>query len=285
MISVTTLCSYMYCPRKLFLQYVLKLTEPPKEALIKGSIRHKVYENINLVEQEIVKSIKELHTLEDLKGKYHQRYREILLDVIKQKKEDLKQFNIQPQDLFKQTWPLILAESETRASLIHNFILKNNIFGEELWEKLTPKIESELRIESKNLGLRGIIDQIEVYQVGFVPIELKTGKTPKEGVWPGHKIQLIAYALLLEEKFKTEVKEGFVHYLDSKQKRHIPLNPFMRLEVKELIKKVNFLLNSDKIPNFEKNQNKCINCGLKDDCYDEKKLKTLLQNKKQKVYI
>jgi len=283
MISVSTLSSYMYCPRKLYLQYVLRLTEPPKDVLLKGSIRHKVYENINLTEEELVRSIKQPATLEDLKGKYHQKYREILLEVIKQKKQDLSQFNILPQDLFKNVWPLILAESETRATSIHNFIQEHNIFGQELWEKLTPKIESELKITSEKLGLRGIVDQIEVYKQGFVPIELKTGSSPREGVWPGHKIQLIAYALLMEEKFNTEIKEGFVHYLDTKQKRHIALNAFMRLEVKELIEKVNNLLNSTEIPNFEKNQNKCIKCGLKEDCYNEKKLKALLQNKKQKV--
>lgn len=285
MISVTTLSSYMYCPRKLYLQYILKLAEPPKEALLKGSIRHKTYENINLAEEELVKSIKKGTSLKDLEGSYHQKYREILMQVIKQNKEELNQFKILPQELFKNVWPLILSESETRASTVYDFILKYKLFGEELWEKLTPKIESELRIESEKLGLKGIIDQIEIYSKGFVPVELKTGKSPREGVWPGHKIQLIAYALLLEEKFNTEIKEGFVNYLDSKEKRHIAINPFMRIEVKQLIEKANSLLNSDKMPDFEKNQNKCINCGLKEDCYNEKKLKTLLENKKQKVYI
>ena len=84
----------------------------------------------------------------------------------------------------------------------------------------------------------------------------------------------------MEEKFNTEIKEGFVHYLDVKQKRHIAINPFMRLEVKELIEKVNSLLNSDKIPDFEKNQNKCINCGIKEDCYNETKLNQMLESKK-----
>lgn len=279
MLSVTHLSSYLYCPRKLYLQQVFGLYEVPKESLVKGSIRHKVYENINLAEEELVKSIKKGMNEEDLKGRYHQKYREILLEVIKQNKEELKQFNILPQDLFKNVWPLILSESETRASTVYTFILKHKVFGKELWEKLTPKIESELKITSEKLGLKGIIDQIEIYKQGFVPVELKTGKAPKEGIWPGHKIQLIAYALLLEEKFNTEIKEGFVHYLDTKEKRHIPINPFMRIEVRELIEKVNALLNSNSIPNFEKNQNKCVNCGIKEQCYDEKELNKLLEKK------
>lgn len=280
MLSVTHLSSYLYCQRKLYLQQVLGLYEPPKEALIKGSIRHKVYENINLAERELVTSIKKATALDDLKGKYHQKYREILIEVIKQNKDELKKFNLLPQELFKRTWPLILAESESRAAAVHKFILKHNLFGEELWEKLTPKIESELRITSEELGLKGVIDQIEIYKEGFVPVELKTGKSPKEGIWPGHKIQLIAYALLLEEKFKTQVKEGFVHYLDARERRHIALNPFMKIELKELIGKVNGLLNSDELPSFEKNQNKCVSCGIKEDCYNEKRLQELVKGRK-----
>ena len=46
---------------------------------------------------------------------------------------------------------------------------------------------------------------MEIYENGYVPIELKTGKMPKEGVWPGHKVQIAAYSMLIEEKFKTEV--------------------------------------------------------------------------------
>jgi len=101
MLSVTHLSAYLYCPRKLYLEKVLRLYEPPKESLTKGSIRHKVYENINLAEEELIKSTKKGVSLEDLKGKYHQKYREILLEVIKQNIEGLKQFNILPQELFK----------------------------------------------------------------------------------------------------------------------------------------------------------------------------------------
>ncbi len=277
MISVTHLSSYAYCPRKLYLQEILCLREPPKEALIRGSIRHQSYESINLAEEGLIKSIKKGTTREDLKNRYHQKHKKILLNVIQKNKEKLKRFNISPIDLFKEIWPLVSQESEIRAESIYNFIQKYGIFQEELWEKLTPKIKSELRIESETLGLKGIIDQIEIYDNNFIPIELKTGKSPKEGIWPSHKIQLIAYALLIEDKFKTEIKEGFVYYLDAKEKRRVLLNQFMRIEIKELIKKVNELLESDEIPHFEKNQNKCACCGLKEDCYDNEKLKVQLK--------
>ena len=117
---------------------------------------------------------------------------------------------------------------------------------------------------------------MEIYENGYVPIELKTGKMPKEGVWPGHKVQIAAYSMLIEEKFKTEVKEGFVNYLDAKQTRHIAINPFMRQEILDLVKEVQEMLKSHDLPNYCKNKNKCVNCGLRETCYNKEEVSTLL---------
>ena len=46
-ISVSMLSSYIYCPRKLFLQKVLAVEEPPKESLVLGTLRHEIYDFIN----------------------------------------------------------------------------------------------------------------------------------------------------------------------------------------------------------------------------------------------
>jgi len=234
------------------------------------------------VEESLVKSIKEKISFDELKGKYHQKYREIAIDAIRQNRSRLDQFGILPEELFKQIWPLILSESETRAFVVHNFMLKQCVFGEELWEKLIPKIKSEVKIKSINLGLSGIIDQLEIYPSGIVPLELKTGKMPNEGVWPGHKVQIGAYALLLEEQYNASVVEGFVVYLDANERRQIHINEFLKLEIKELIKKVNNLLESKELSGFCGNENKCNACGLKDDCYNTNKLQKHLKNN-QKV--
>jgi CRISPR-associated protein Cas4 len=273
MLSVSALTSYLYCQRKLYLQRVLGFYEPPKEATVKGKIRHKIYEQINNKEEEIVSSITEKISLEEILQLYKKHYNEILRDVIRKSKEDLNKFEIKPNEFFKQLWPLILNESETRANNIHNFMEFHLVFGKKLWEKLTPKIKSEFWIESEKLKLRGIIDQIEIYDKGFVPVELKTGSCPREGVWLNHKIQIGAYALLLEEEHNTQIKEGFVTYLDTNQKRHVPVNIFLKQEIMDLMEKVNNLLKNKEIPAICDNEKKCIRCGLKDVCYDKKTLK------------
>ena len=279
MLSVTDLSSYLYCSRKLYLRKVLGLYEPIKEVTFRGSFRHEIHDLASKADEEIVKSIKKKLSLEEIKELYLLKYKEILRKVIVNNKELLKKFDLKGNDVFAKNIPVIEEEAELRASNVHKCIIDFNVAGDELWEKLTPKIISELRIEDPKLGLKGIIDQIYKYEEDLVPIELKTGKAPREGVWPGHKIQIAAYALLLEGKFNEQIKEGFVHYLEAEQKRHIPINAFLRLEVKELINKVNTLIKSSEIPNFCGNDNKCRVCGLKDKCYNQKEMNKLLKSK------
>src|SRR3990167_10886369 len=237
-ISVSMLSTYLYCPRMLFLQKVLAVEEPPKESLVLGSLRHEIYDFINKSEQKIVSSIMEKMQYIQLLGAYKSHYSKILKEKIIQNKPKIREVNLNIVDVFKKTWPLILNEAELRAKNIFDFVVKHNVYGNELWEKLTPKIISEKSVESEKLQLKGIIDRIEVYENSYVPIELKTGKMPKEGVWPGHRIQIAAYALLLEEKFKTSVKEGFIYYMDAKESRHIAINPFMKEEIVGLVREV-----------------------------------------------
>ncbi len=280
MISVSALSSYLYCPRKLFLEQVLKLVKPPKDVLLKGTIRHETHEKINDVEESLVKTITKHQTLKDLQELYKKKYSEILRETIRRYKEKLLALELDLSETFKEMWPFILNESKIRSLNVFSFSQKYSIYGDELWEKLTPKIVSEFSLSSKKLGLRGRIDQIEVYDDEYVPYELKTGKIPDKGVWPGHKIQIGAYLLLLEEKVHKPIKEGFIRYLDNNDTRQITMNPFLRDEIIELIGKVNALLKSKEIPPFVDNENKCNSCELKDDCYNETKLKLLMINRK-----
>jgi CRISPR-associated protein Cas4 len=278
-ISVTMLSAYLYCKRKMYLERVLGLFEPEKEALIKGSIRHATYDQINQIEESLVKSITQTTGFKDIYDMYIHAYAKILRDIIHKNRFRLKTVQLPLLDAFKKIFPFFVRESKLRAENLFNFTTKNKVYGEELWNSLIPKIKSEIKIQSDELALTGIIDRVEEYKEGSVPIEMKTGSMPKEGVWPGHRIQIAAYALLLEEKLKQPIKEGFVHYLDKDVKRQIVINPFLKQEVKDLKEKVRILLNEKEIPEPTENNNKCKVCGLKDQCQNEKYLKNLLESK------
>ena len=278
-ISVSLLAAYLYCSRKLFLEQVLSLKEPPKESLVIGSIRHEIYDKINKHEQEIVTSITEKATFDNTLVLYKQKYLEILRKAVAKNQKRLEQVGSSLSKAFTGNVPFIIEESSMRATNIFNFIEANNVFGEELWNKLTPKIISELKLESADLKLTGIIDQVHIYDDGYVPYELKTGRPPQDGIWPSHRIQIAAYSLLLEERFNKPINEGFVFYLDSREKRHVAMNPFMKEEVKQIVDEIITLLESKELPDFCNNENKCKKCGLRQTCYNKEEINNLMKIK------
>ncbi|MCX6706647.1 MAG: CRISPR-associated protein Cas4 [Candidatus Woesearchaeota archaeon] len=230
MLSVSMLSGYLYCKRKLYLQYVLHLAEPKKESLVLGTIRHKIFEEINNAEEKIVRAITKEDDHEKIVSRYKEEYLEIVEKTIKKKKKDIAKLNIPESDVLDSVKDSVMNEAEERAGNVHDFVQKNKnmIFGEELWEKLTPKILSEFCISSESLGLRGIIDKVEIYDNIIVPVELKTGKCPEEGGWPSHELQLHAYMALLSGKQRS-VKEGKLVYLDAGKVIRLPNNPFVEV--------------------------------------------------------
>jgi CRISPR-associated protein Cas4 len=267
MISVTSLSSYDYCKRKLFLEKVLKIVVVPKTAIVKGTIRHETYDAINKKEEELVKSIKQRFSLNRLVKVYQRTHAQLLKEVILGNKSLLQEADLPLAETFRNTLPYILAESQSRAVNIHKFIKKHNVLGDELWNRLEPKLESEFKLRSRNLKLSGIIDQIEVFKDHVVPVELKTGKAPRTGVWPGHKLQIGAYMLMLQDQ-GHKVNEGFVNYLDHNAKRPVTLTPFLKQEIFSIRDNVLELFERKELPDFCTNENKCGVCSLKELCYN-----------------
>jgi CRISPR-associated protein Cas4 len=277
MISVTLLSAYRYCRRKLFLEYVLKIVPPPMEVMVKGSIRHNCFDTINKLEQSIVTSIIKPVPEEELFDIYKAKYSKALRTAIITNKKALSSLSIDMKALFSEMFPAFLSEARTRAGNLSEFIEKNKVYGNELWEALVPKIKSELRIESKELELKGIIDEVLVYPDKLMPIELKTGKMPDSGVWDSHRIQMGAYILLLNKEHASRITDGIVRYIDFREDRKVTMNPFLEHEILDLIVKVKSLLDSLEIPSFCRPDTKCRNCSLKDKCYDEEFLRKKLE--------
>ena len=274
-ISVTLLSAYLYCSRKLFLEHALKLKEPPKESIVMGSVRHQIHDGINKKEEAIALSITEKESLESVQKRYRQQYLEVLRESVLNNKKSINGLSLNILEVYKKIFPYVMEECSIRAANLFSFMESNDVFGKELWERLTPKIVSEIRIESEKLRLKGVIDRVYAYEKGYVPFELKTGSMPHDGVWPSHRVQIAAYSLLLEERFGAEIKEGFVFYLDSKEKRRVAINPFMKEEVRQITGEVISLLKGREIPNFCDNKNKCVKCGLRQSCYNENEMITL----------
>jgi len=281
MVTATQLSSYLYCPRKLFISNVLPVKEPPKEELVKGKIWHEAHDMLNKSDEKIVSGIRtgDYHEIFDI---YRRRYSKILRDAILKSKSALKEFDIKMIDLFKEYWPDFEEEAKERAYNLSIFIDKNKIYGDELWEKLTPKILSEQYFKSTGLNLSGVIDVIEIHDnTVYVPVELKTGKFPDKGMWDGHRVQLAAYMMLLEDSGKT-VTEAVLKYRGA-DRRILQMNSFLKKEVKDLIKKCSVILQGYDAPGYVDNKNKCKSCNFREVCYDSAEMNRLVEDIRAKL--
>ncbi len=264
MISVSSLTTYLYCQRKAYLNYVLKIYGHEKKEVVSGRIKHAVIEYVNNDEKEIVEAI-DSASLEDIEIAYRAKYYKALSSILLKYRLDLERLNLKEQAM-AEVWPVLLKEAKLRAKNVAEFIGKHNVFGFELWEKLAPKYRSEVPVASYALGLNGKIDKVEMHsETSLLPLEMKSGKAPKEGLWDNHRIQLAAYIMLLKEKY-AGVNEGYIEYIDANEKRKVVLNAYIEDEVKGLIVKVNALMNSAVPPEKDKNAAKCVKCELREQC-------------------
>lgn len=267
MIPVSLLSSYLYCPRKIFLEKVLEIKAPPGIPTCEGSVKHRVYDLINKTEEELVTSIKSFIPFNDVFSLYRKSYYKILLERIAEFRPQLKELNIDPMKLFHRAWEMFLEEAKIRSSNVFNFIKINQVFGKKLWEQLTPKYLTEYSLTSEKYNLIGMVDKIEIHNNNYTPFELKSGSAPNTGVWPGNKIQLMAYILMLKEKFGNS-NEGYIYYMDSDEKRRVVINPFSEQEVIKVRDNILDLFKLKEPPKICENKNKCTNCSLKDKCYN-----------------
>ncbi len=247
-VSVTDLSSYLYCPRVLYQQKVLGYQEKLNKYMILGAIRHNFHDMANKYEESIILRLPTQASKDEITAIYSETYQNLLRVAVKNHGKSLALFDLAPETVITELLPIGASEAAERAGNVYTFSYRHNVFGSELWQLLTPKILTEVRVRSQMLRLKGVVDRIEVYENSVLPIELKTGKMANEGVWPSHRVQVAAYMMLLQEKFNKPVGQAVISYLDHNTSKTITLNPYMELEVGELTEKVTRLMQSKIIP-------------------------------------
>lgn len=268
MLSVTDLTAYMYCSRKLYFSKVLHVREKAQAPSLKGTIKHAVFESAGKQEKELICSFTEKEKQEELEMRYRKVYYSVLLLQIQRVKKDLDMQGLKSVDIYQELWPFFLSEAKEKSAYFYHLAQEKNCYGEALWMSL-PKSVPELKIFSEKLGLVGVIDRVDLID-GFIPVEIKTGSAPREGIWKEHMIQLGAYMLLLSEHYGKDISVGYVEYRSINDTRKVTMNPFLKDEILELIEKVKNTLNAKELPPKTTEIKKCGHCGIKDVCYSQK---------------
>lgn len=132
----------------------------------------------------------------------------------------------------------------------------------------------EFDVASATLGLRGRVDALRLVDGAWVPYELKRGRPPRREpgrpqVWPSDRLQIVAYALLLEEATGTRVPEGRIRYEGGHVTVRVPIDEAARSEVTKALARAEELRRETARPPVTENERLCLRCSLAPVCLPE----------------
>ena len=124
------------------------------------------------------------------------------------------------------------------------------------------------------LGLTGRLDCLRRRDGSLVPYEHKRGRCRRgEGneptAWVSDRIQVAAYAFMLEESLAQAVPEGRIRYHQDGVTVRVPLDEAARQEVRTAVATARRLRESLERPPVADNENLCVHCSLAPVCLPE----------------
>jgi len=122
-----------------------------------------------------------------------------------------------------------------------------------------------LRLYSRRLRLKGILDCLAYKDKEYIPIEYKETNYP--GYIPAnHKYQLVAYSLLVDETYNTITRYGYIYYSKSDKLAKVKLTIDMKRYVRESVDKIINIIINEYLPPVRTRKSRCINCGYYKIC-------------------
>ncbi|GBF06012.1 CRISPR-associated exonuclease, Cas4 family [Deinococcus aerius] len=123
----------------------------------------------------------------------------------------------------------------------------------------------DLRLTSPALGLTGELDLLIVDGTLAFPVEFKHTSRPPD---PGHKLQLCAYALLVEAELHLSCPHGYWHSSRTRQTHTIPFDTRLRNRTRAAIETLRGFILAERCPPPTPQATKCLECELRNFCGD-----------------
>jgi CRISP-associated protein Cas1 len=131
-----------------------------------------------------------------------------------------------------------------------------------------------VELASESLGLLGKVDCLRRRDGSHLPYEHKRGKparaadnTPEP--WPSDRLQVIAYAVLLEDAFGQPIPEGRIRYHAANVTVKVPIDDKARADLAAAIADARRLRESTNRPPITENARLCEKCSLAPVCLPE----------------
>ena len=264
MINISSIKTHMYCPMKLYIQNHVDTTKNEDFQLTIEIKKLKI--DISDIIQKNMRKIKKdmgLVQIEHILSQNIDSYIKSTADSIISMDLDLE--NEQINQLIDDAYFSIkITALKIKQAMT---ILDKNAFA--ITDMFFPNSMYSYLLKDSQLELIGMCDKIEIIDGKYYPISMKSSNPPLKGVWDQDAIELVAYAILLEEEFETEVFVGFVDYEKIGDRRPVVMDVNLRKGLFEVIREVKEITDNKKLPNVRMNSKKCGNCEYKEICFKE----------------
>ncbi|MEM3382018.1 MAG: Dna2/Cas4 domain-containing protein [Nitrososphaerota archaeon] len=87
-----------------------------------------------------------------------------------------------------------------------------------------------------------------------------------KGDKPDHKVQLSAYALMIDENLRTTVKRGATYYRKTNKIILTPITCEDKNRIKEMTRTISKIIMEEDYPKLRPNKKQCVNCGFLKFC-------------------
>lgn len=246
--NVSEVALYTKCPRKV---YFASRNETIADEIKKPYIRHLLLKELALSCAEIARSKQEILPL------LQTRVEEIVQEIITIYSDELEhidenQFKDAVEDVY-EALPAIAAN------------LKNQS-DEEMIELITP-VEIEPLMHSDKLNLSGAPSAIVFHDDQKMPLLIKSGNAPEQGVWKNDRIPLAAYSMLAEERYDQPVNSAVLFYASQGQARPVRIRSAERREVLNILKRIEKIKNG-KMPQAKRGK-LCGYCPYEQKCQSQ----------------
>jgi len=129
----------------------------------------------------------------------------------------------------------------------------------------------DLGLRSVALGLRGRLDlAIAVPDRATLGAEaiVVEYKDSEKSAGPHFKLQLAAYALLLEEAWGLPVRRGFIYSIPLRTAEIITITPALRQKVRQTIADMRAAIVGEQMPDAPASRRPCVSCEFRRFCND-----------------
>lgn len=133
------------------------------------------------------------------------------------------------------------------------------------YDVLSGERRFDVRLTSATLQLTGIVDEVVYSSDGSIfPVDYKLAK--QAGF--NHRVQLTAYALLLEEVEHRKVERGYIYLMLSRKLVKVVISDQLRQTVTNQLAQMQTMISHEIMPMPPENHGLCMACEFRRFCND-----------------